>query len=276
MSALANLEPGEYRLGCPNCSRGPKDKTFGVTVQHDSAAVGHCFRCEYVETYRPDRAATNRPGKAIERPLAPSKRQTLSQYGFELFGACMGLRGTIGESYLLARGCALPPADADLRFHPALPHPSGHVGPGLVGLVTHAQTRVPMTLHRTWVRADGMKADCDPPRMLLGGHAKKYGVIRLWPDECVTYGLGIAEGVETALSLALAYQPVWACIDAGNLAALPVLAVIETLIIGADHDDAGIKAAKACADRWTAAGVDVRIIAPATERQDWNDARATA
>lgn len=186
--------------------------------------------------------------------------------------------GTIGEQYLQARGCVIPPADGDLRFHPSLPHPpSGYVGPALVGLVTHAQTREPMSLHRTWVQADGSKADCDPPRMLLGGHAKKMGVIRLWPDECVTYGLAVAEGIETALSLAHAYTPAWACIDAGNLAALPVLAGIETLVIGADNDDAGITAAEACATRWTDAGCEVFVVTPEGEKSDLNDlARATA
>lgn len=276
MSALANLEPGEHRLECPDCGRGPRDKTMGVTVEHGGAAVGHCFRCEYVETYRPDGAAVHRPGKAISRPVAPLKRETLSQYGRDLLDGCTDPRGTIGERYLQHRGCELPPADGHLRYHAALVHPSGFVGPGLVALVTHAQTRVPMSLHRTWIKADGTKADCDPPRLLLGGHSKKFGVIRLWPDECVTYGLAVAEGIESALALARDFTPVWACIDAGNMAAMPVLPGIETLVIGADHDAAGIKAAATCADRWAAAGVDVRVVAPAAAGHDWADVREVA
>ncbi|MDP1649585.1 MAG: toprim domain-containing protein [Rubrivivax sp.] len=271
MSAVIDWQ-GATRQTCPDCGRSERDRTLGVTVEA-GRGVAHCFRCGYVETLRDERTE-RRPGKPVSRPVAPLKRETLSQYGLELFGACIEVHSTIGEQYLLARGCVIPPADGDLRFHPALRHPSGYVGPALVALVTHAVTREPMTLHRTWVRADGTKADCDPPRLLLGGHVKKHGVIRLWPDECVTYGLAVAEGVESALSLALAYQPVWACIDAGNMAALPVLAGIETLIVGADHDPAGIKAAGDCADRWAAAGVDVRVIAPATQRADWNDRRA--
>lgn len=273
---LQSLESGEHRLTCPMCGRSPKDRTFGVTVESDGAAVGHCFRCEHVETYRRDRAPTFRPGKPINRPLAASKREILSEYGVELFGACTALRGTVGEAYLLARSCVIPPADGDLRFHPALRHQSGYTGPALVALVTHAVTRAPLTLHRSWVRSDGRKADIEPNRMLLGGHAKRHGVIRLWPDESVTCGLAVAEGIETALSLAHAYSPVWSCVDAGNLAALPVLQGIETLVIGADHDAAGIEAANRCADRWAATGVDVRVIAPATAKRDWNDAVAAA
>lgn len=269
---------GPRRQPCPSCGRSDRDKTLGVSVNDDGSAVAHCFRCEYVETWRPDQRGTVQ--KAPARPQAarrePQRHEVLSAPRRDLWA---GLEPPAGAAlaYLQARGCRIPPADGDLRWHPALRHPSGYTGPALVALVTHAETRHPLTLHRTWVNADGTKANVDPPRLLLGGHAKKLGVIRLWPDECVSYGLAVAEGVETALSLALAYQPAWACVDAGNLAALPVLDGVETLVIGADNDDAGISAAEACATRWTDAGAEVYIVAPEGEKADINDlARAAA
>jgi hypothetical protein len=159
-----------------------------------------------------------------------------------------------------------------LKWHPALRHPvTGYVGPALVGLVTHVVTRVPMSLHRTWIRPDGRKADVDQPRLLLGGHTKAEGVIRLWSDEAVTYGLGVAEGIETALSLAHGFTPVWACIDAGNLSTLPVLEGIETLTIAADFDPAGIAAARQCAKRWRDAGRQARIVMADRFGDDLND-----
>lgn len=139
-----------------------------------------------------------------------------------------------------------------------------------MGLITDAVTRQPLSLHRTWIQADGRKADVDPPRLLLGGHRKQGGVIRLWPDEAVTVGLGIAEGMETALSLAWAFAPVWACIDAGNLAAFPVLSGVEALTIGADNDAAGAAAAQECAARWATADDEVFITKQA--ENDLNDA----
>jgi phage/plasmid primase-like uncharacterized protein len=181
------------------------------------------------------------------------------------------LARTIGADYLSARGCALPPHDGDLHFHSSLHHESGYVGPALVAQITDAITREPMGVHRTWVTATG-KADVQKPKMVLG--PKQGGVIRLWPDEAVTTGLAIAEGIETALTIAHDYKPVWSLIDAGNLAALPVLAGIETLVIGADNDPAGLTGARACADRWAAAGVDVRIVVPQATGADWNDAEA--
>lgn len=211
------------------------------------------------------------PRKAPARPVQqPATHETLSDYGRALWDACRPVHGT-ARGYLMARRCVVPPEDGNLRCHSALKHAvSGYTGPALVALVTDAVTREPLSLHRTWIQADGRKADVDPPRLVLGGHRKQGGVIRLWPDEAVTYGLAVAEGIETALSLAHAYTPAWACIDAGNLAALPVLAGIETLLIGADNDPAGSKAANDCATRWAAAGVEVLVTQQS--QNDINDA----
>lgn len=257
---------GEHRTVCPACGRSKRDKTLGITMEGGNG-VAHCFRCNYVETHREDLSEVRR-APALARPATESgKHETLSDYGRALWAACVPLPGTVGEQYLLHRHCVIPPGD--LRFHPNLPHkPSGTGGPALVALVTDAATGEPLTLHRTWITPTG-KADLDPPRMLLGNHRKQGGVIRLWPDEYVTHGLAIAEGTETALSLAHAYQPVWACIDAGNLAALPVLPGIECLVIAADNDPAGLTASHTCAARWAAAGVDVRITQQAAN--DLND-----
>lgn len=172
--------------------------------------------------------------------------------------------------YLKARHCRIPPTDGDLRYDASLKHSTGYVGPALVARITDAVTREALTLHRTWVRPDGRTADVDPPRLLLGNHRKQGGVIRLWPDEAVTEGLGIAEGIETALSLAWAYVPVWAGVDAGNLKAFPRLPGIESLVIGADNDPAGVDAAHACAQRWAADGVEVYMT-----RQEQNDLNDT-
>ncbi len=166
---------------------------------------------------------------------------------------------TLGGRYLLSRGCALPHPDGDLREHPASRHPSGHVGPALVGLITDiADVSRRLNLHRTWIAADGSgtKAAVDRPRRLLWRHRKKGGCIRLWPDSEVTLGLGVAEGIETALSLAKTYSPVWSLIDSGNLGAMPYLYPIAHLTVACDHDPAGMRAAAEITCRWTAAAAE--------------------
>jgi hypothetical protein len=273
MIAWVDYEIGNHRLQCPACGRGERDKTLGLSIEADGKGVAHCFRCSFVESNRSERIGIGQllATKPVIKPITAQKHETLSAYGRDLWRGCRALSGD-AIAYLEARHCRIPPADGDLRFHPALKHPTGHVGPALVGLITDAATGQPLSLHRTWVQADGRKANVDPPRLLLRGHRKQGGVIRLWPDEAVTAGVGIAEGVETALSLAWAYAPVWACIDAGNLAALPYLAGIECLVIGADNDPAGIAAAKACAAQWAGAGAEVFVTQQA--ENDLNDVLA--
>jgi putative DNA primase/helicase len=179
------------------------------------------------------------------------------------------LRGTLGQTYLEHRHCVVPATDGDLRFLPG----NDRYPPSLVALVTDAMTAKPLTLHFTRLAADGRgKAGTDRDKLLLRGHPKKGGVIRLWSDSDVRYGLGIAEGIETALSAAHAYTPVWATVDAGNMAAFPVLDGIETLLIFADNDEAGLRAARACGSRWAAAGREARLVVP--NHGDVNDAVA--
>jgi hypothetical protein len=268
--AWTQYEIGNHRVRCPACGRGERDKTLGLTIEADGKGVAHCFRCAFTESYRPERGARQQiPFVPRIKSVTTQKHETLSGYGRDLWGACKPLSG-VAVAYLEGRRCVIPPADGDLRWHPALKHPTGSTGPALVARITDAVTREPVSLHRTWIRADGSKANIDPPRLLLGGHRKQGGVIRLWPDEAVTVGLGVAEGIETALSLAWAYAPVWACIDAGNLAVFPVLPGIEALTIGADNDPAGTTAAQDCARRWVDADREVYITKQA--ENDLNDA----
>lgn len=265
-----SLSVGTHRLPCPVCKRGPRDRAFSVTIEA-GRGVGHCFRCGQVDTFSHSQARVGAIPHSKCRPVQePAPRERLSDFGHRLWKECRPIGG-LALDYLRARCCVIPPRDGDLRWHPELRHPTGVAGPALVALVTDATTAAPLSLHRTWIGLDGEKAALEPARALLGGHRKRGGVIRLWPDESVTLGLGIAEGVETALSLAHAFQPVWSVIDAGNLADFDVLPGIECLLISVDHDKAGQAAAKVCAQRWADAGRSAALVMPQQAGWDIND-----
>ncbi|MGH8255575.1 MAG: DUF7146 domain-containing protein [Steroidobacteraceae bacterium] len=261
VAALLNLGiiirpdgPTEQRVPCPRCDKGPRDDALGVNI---ATGVFGCFRCGWR-----GRAGGSIDGSNIIRTspaaaVVPCRTSGLAPWAQRLWDESQPLDGAAVE-YLKCRHCVVPPADGDLRFHHALRHPCGHVGPALVARVTHAITGAPMSLHRTWITTTG-KARIEKPRLLLKDHQKRGGVIRLWPDEAVTYGLAVAEGIETALAAAHGFTPTWACTDAGNMAALPVLSGVESLMIFADHDPAGRDAAQALAQRWANAGREVRI-----------------
>jgi CHC2-type zinc finger protein len=147
-----------------------------------------------------------RPVAPASPPAPPARFQDAAAHTWR---ACRPITpDTPAAAYLASRKCRLPHEDGDLHWYDRLRHPCGYIGPALVGLVTHAVTGEPLTLHRTWLRHDGSgKADVDPPRMLWAGLPKAGGVIRLWPDEKVTTGLCVAEGIETALTAAPRLRP---------------------------------------------------------------------
>jgi hypothetical protein len=268
MIVWTDYEAGNHRIECPSCGRGGRDKTAGLTMEHDGKGVVHCFRCSYTEAHHPERGAAVVRTPTIKAAYKPTtQHQTLSEWGRDLWRNCHPING-MALQYLRSRHCQIPPKDSHLRWHPSLKHPSGYVGPALVALITDIHTREHLSLHRTWITPTG-KADLDTPRLPLANHTTKNGVIRLYPDDWVTNWLGIAEGIETALSMAWAYQPVWATIDAGHLAQFPVLMGVGELVIGKDQDPAGIAAAATCAARWAAAGRTVLV----TDQQqnDLND-----
>ena len=97
--------------------------------------------------------------------------------------------------------------------------PSFH--PAMIAMVT-GPDGTPSTLHRTYLTDDGRKAAVREPRLLMPGIIAKGAAIRLAP---AGDALGIAEGIETALSAsALFGVPCWAavkCRDARCVAAAP-------------------------------------------------------
>ncbi|HVO00887.1 MAG TPA: toprim domain-containing protein [Candidatus Cybelea sp.] len=184
------------------------------------------------------------------------------------------IAGTIVEIYLKSRGCALPQS-GDIRFLEI-----GAFGPFpcMMARVTDAVTARPITLHFTRLKCDGGgKAAVDRPKLLLGGHRKTGGAIRLVDDAEVTLGLGLSEGIETGLAvMAGGWSPLWATVDAGNMAGFPVLDGIESLTLFADNDASGTgrRAAEACARRWRDAGREAGIVMPMKTGTDFNDVRA--
>jgi len=267
-----HLDAGNHRMACPQCERGASDKAVSVTVCLNGATKWHCFRCGFAGAISEGHdQGTQRPAKAT---TAPQTHEVLSNQKRALWNDSKPVRGTIAETYLRTRKCVTPSKDADLRFHPKIYHwPSKSYLAAMVALITDFRDAlVARSLHFTFLHHDGTrKADVIPPRLLLPGHQKKGGVIRLWPDCDISHGLALAEGVETALSVAHVFTPVWATIDAGNMAMLPVVDGIPALTVYADHDPAGLSAAQQLATRWRNAGREVCIQAPAAPGHDVND-----
>jgi hypothetical protein len=212
-------------------------------------------------------------GNCPDRSIDEAGRRDLA---LSIWREAMAIAGTAAEFYIRARH--LPPTDNEaLRFHPRCPFhlADGTVRlPAMLGLMRDIVTNEPTGIHRTALRPDGSgKADIDRAKRMLG--IARGAVVKLMADEDVADGLHIAEGIETALAcIGHGLRPTWACLSAGGIERFPVLSGIDALTILADHDESGTgqRAAKACAERWQAAGCEVRVITPPAVGSDWGDA----
>ena len=129
----------------------------------------------------------------------------------------------------------------------------------------------PSTLHRTYLTNDGRKAPVIEPRRLMPGIIAKGAAVRLGPTGDL---LGIAEGIETALSAtALFGVPCWAAVSAGMLAAWQPPPQARRIIIFGDNDPsyAGQAAAYALARRLGTRQRVVEVQIPHKVGTDWND-----
>ena len=266
---------GTQRLPCPECNRGLCDTALAITIEHDGGAVWVCHRCGFKGAVRNRGESVTRPTESPQTKRSqPEHYTTLTPRWRDFWRDCRRITsGTVAAQYLRSRGCGLPPVDGDLRWHSECWHwPTQTRRPAMVGLITDAVTRAPLSLHFTFLRPDGTgKAGTERDKLLLPKHRKAGGVIRLWPDDVVTYSIGLAEGIESALSLAHSHRPVWCTVDAGNLAKLPVLHGIETVLVAVDSDRAGLKATRAFGETWSKAGKDVRLVIPERVGEDLND-----
>ena len=144
----------------------------------------------------------------------------------------------------------------------------------MLALMRDIWTNEPKAVHRTALKDDGTGKSELPglgnAKKLLG--PAKNAVMKLTSDDDVIEGLGIAEGIETALTLMCAqWHPVWACGAAGAIERFPVLPGIECLTVFADADRTGMAAAEKCQEQWNAAGLECRILAAPDAGSDWND-----
>jgi putative DNA primase/helicase len=189
-----------------------------------------------------------------------------------LWGASVDPRGTVAEQYLKSRALDLPDEAANeaIRFHSDCPF-RGERLPAMICLVRNTATNEPQAIHRTALSPDGnaIKRNAKTFRMSLAPIAG--GAIKIDPDEDVTQGLCIGEGVETCLAgRQMGLWPVWCAVNTTGIEKFPILPSLDGLHIFKEHDEASAKAVDACARRWYEAGRAVIIVEPDTAK-DLND-----
>lgn len=170
----------------------------------------------------------------------------------------------------LNRRVGLDVVPSDIRFHPGLWHRDGGNHPAMVSALRD-KDGTGVTLHRTYLTAQGEKANVSPCKMLMPGKILTGAAVRL---SRVQESIGIAEGIETALAASRRFGvPVWAATTATLLEQwMPPEGVREVLIcVDNDLSFTGHAASYALAKRLVRDGIYVRVEIPKNIGVDWCD-----
>ena len=266
------------RYGLAFCPVHENTRTPALSVKDgdDGKLLVHCFAgCAGADVLAALRARGLLAGRSdwTPDPRETARRQAgekaqaekRSAQAHRLWREAQPIAGTLGEHYLRARGITYP-MPPTLRFHPTCWHKTARRFPALVALVEGGDG---FAVHRTYLGADGRKADVEPAKAMLGPCAGGAVHLSEGPGPLV-----VAEGVETALSLlcGLLRGPatVWAALSTSGMKALHLPSQAEGLTIAPDGDTPGREAAHALAERAAALGWCVSLL-PAPDNRDWND-----
>lgn len=211
----------------------------------------------------------NTEGMKMDKPkqeVAAGQVYAESRKLLGVSAACQ--KGGIVDQYLLSRAIDLKVMPQDLRFIEKLNEGDG-VFSAMIAVIRHADGNG-ASLHKTFL--DGpKKADVPVSRKVMRGPLPQGGAIRLAP---VAETLGVAEGIETALSASLMRGlPVWSVINSSMLKKFKPPAEVKRLIIFGDCDPkyGGQAAAYALAHRVAVdGGIEVEVFIP-DRHGDWND-----
>lgn len=172
------------------------------------------------------------------------------------------------RAYLTSR-CLWPlPAGHGLRGHALADDYREGQFPALIALVKDINGEL-VTAHVTFLQ-DGRKRPGDAPRKILSPMTGRVGcAVRLGP---VATALGVAEGIETALSATVLHNiPVWSCLNAGQLERFTPPAGVTELHVFADRDVAGLTAAGKLLERLQGQ-IALKLRLPPHDCKDFNDA----
>lgn len=229
----------------------------------------HCFAgCEAADILRA--LASDR----LIDPAAPSDwtagspspdSRGMTGAAIRLWGAAREIAGTPGDAYLSGRGLACSP---ELRFHPRTPHgpkPFTRFRPALVAAVRDESGLV--AVQRTFLVRRGSRIIASPDgKCGLGPFGS--GAVRLGG---AAPRLGLAEGIETAMSASILFGlPCWATLGTERFALVGLPAEVTELLLFLDNDAGGHRA-EALARQAFARIPSIEAHYPRRPGADWND-----
>ena len=210
--------------------------------------------------------------EAPKPDMTPEKRREILRDTYKATQAVEP--GDLVHRYLESRGVGELIYPKALRFAPKLRDGDGGIRPAMVAMIGVPGEEKPASMHKTFLKSDGSgKAEMPNARRIMPGSLPEGACVML--SEYTPGGpIGIAEGIETALSASALYDvPVWAAINSTMLAKwFPPEGCDEVVIFG-DNDAkfGGQSAAYRLAHRLSVKGFRVSVHIPDAVGEDWND-----
>lgn len=268
---LRQYVPGERRAPCPRCLRGKQDDALAVKVD-DRGACWACHRCGWrgaanERTDQPQRRHDAQFSAMMDKlRSAPEKPAALGPdlEALEMWAASGAIWGTLAETYLRRRGLILPDVNwssqypyEHLRFHRSCQMGDQGRFPALIVAINSPNGRL-VGVQRIALTAHGRKAPIARAKMAKG--PVKTCAARL-ADWRITDTLALTEGIEDALAyMRLTGTPTWAACGGGMIKSMVLPKQIANVVIVADADEAGIKAARVAYAEFKSQGRNVRVV----------------
>lgn len=217
----------------------------------------------------------------LENPTPPQGRapdqdgkERTAAYARQILSEGQPAHGTIAETYLTkTRGLASGNALDRLRFHPAVRHSGAKRDlPAMIAPILRSLDGDPCGIHITYLAPDGGKPDVEPRKRhmaTVAGEGLNGGAVWL-SDRAAT--VVVSEGIEKSLAIAAATG--LAAISGLSATILPNIAFpseVRTVILCADHGQAGDKAIAKAGKMWTEAGLTMRVCHPPDANHDWDE-----
>jgi hypothetical protein len=229
----------------------------------------HCFGgCETVQVLAALRRLRLPASGSLPAELetVDARRGRLRAAAAQLWSEARPLAGSPGETYLAVRG--ISESSSELRFHPRTPHgrkPLTRFAPALIAAVRDDSGLV--GVQRTFLDGKTNRlAAIVPAKCALGRLGS--GAVRLQPAVDV---LGLAEGIETALSAAQLFGiPCWATLGTERFRHVALPTSVSILLLFLDHD-AGGRRAEALVRSRLGEHVAIEARYPPRTGDDWND-----
>jgi putative DNA primase/helicase len=246
---------------CPNHGKGRGDRSPSLSVSDgdDGRLLLRCFAgCDFADILDALKHRglidDERPRLVVQKVAHVAPPLVPDVGALAIWQATVDVLETPVDEYLNRRGIYLRPPM--LRYRPDRK--------SMVAAVQAPDGKV-VAIQQTWLTSVGDKAS--PKRLTTGNLGA--GAVRLG---AVNRSMGIAEGVETALSaMQLSGMTVWASLGASRLHSVELPPEVEKVHLFLDNDEAGRAAAKRAADVHRKLGRTVYLRSPPDHCGDWND-----